>query len=381
MYTINHVNIYLEEHVIHDGSVTVKDGKIKQILERPVEDGEVINGRGLHLVPGLIDTHIHGAVGYDVMDESTDALTEMAKALPKEGTTSFLATTVTSPLPDLDLAIERIANYQGVEGTAEILGAHVEGPFIAKNKAGAQPVDSIVTPDVEVMKRWLSYGVVKAVTFAPELENGHELLRLLNEHGVVTSAGHTDAKFDDIKEAVDIGLQQLTHLCNAMNGIHHREVGAVGAAMLIEKLKSELIADGIHVSEPMLKLIYDTIGPERIMLITDAMRAKDLYDGTYTLGGQTVTVEGDQATLANGTLAGSVLKMDQGVRRMMTLCGASFHDVIRMASENPAKQYGVWDRKGSIAVGKDADFLLVDDDFQIQATYCKGVIGYETDTN
>ncbi|GAA0472376.1 N-acetylglucosamine-6-phosphate deacetylase [Alkalibacillus silvisoli] len=381
MFSINHVNIYLEDEVIENGAVTIKDGKFKQVHKKPLTSGEAIDGRGLNLVPGFIDTHIHGAVGSDVMDRTEAALKQMAQVLPKEGTTSFLATTLTSPLSELDEVIEVIAKYQGDKGEAEILGAHVEGPFIARNKAGAQPPDCIVNPDLDVARRWVESGIVKAMTLAPELAGADRLIRFLSSEGVVASAGHTDAKFKDIKQACADGLAQLTHLCNAMNGIHHREIGAVGAAMLLNELKSELIVDGIHVSDDMVQILYETIGSERLILITDAMRAKGLSDGTYTLGSHTVSVNGKEAKLSDGTLAGSVLTMDQAVKRMLDLCDASFYDLIQMASVNPAKQYDLWERKGSIALGKDADFLLVDDSFQIDQTYCKGVVSYEASSN
>ncbi|GEN46602.1 N-acetylglucosamine-6-phosphate deacetylase [Alkalibacillus haloalkaliphilus] len=377
MFSINHVNLYLEDEVIVDGAITVEDGRIVAIHHKPLKGGEIVDGKGLNLVPGFIDTHIHGASGFDVMDGTEQALEKIAEALPKEGTTAFLATTLTSPLDELDQVVNTIAQYSSKQGQAEVLGAHVEGPFIEKSKAGAQPPECIIEPDLDVAKRWADTGTVKAMTLAPELDGASQLIRYLDERGVIASAGHTDASFQDIEQACREGLRQLTHLCNAMNGVHHREVGAVGAAMLMDELKSELIVDGIHVSDDMVKILYKTLGPDKILMITDAMRAKGLSDGTYTLGSHTVTVEGQSATLTDGTLAGSVLTMDEAVRRMLELCEASFHDVIKMTAENPAKQYGVWDLKGSIAVGKDADFLLVDDQFNIHSTYCKGVISYE----
>ncbi|MDQ0160817.1 N-acetylglucosamine-6-phosphate deacetylase [Alkalibacillus salilacus] len=376
---INHVRIFLEKETIEDGSIEVQNGKIIGVHEEAIQDEEAINGRGLNMLPGFIDTHIHGANGVDVMDGTSEALKVMAQTLPREGTTSFLPTTLTSESSQIEQALKTVADYDQNKGEAEILGAHVEGPFINEQKKGAQPAEHIRLPDVTLVRKWLESGVVKTMTLAPELDGANDVMRLLNDHAVVASAGHTDADYQTIRLARTHGLSQLTHLCNAMNGIHHREVGAVGAAALLDDLQSELIADGIHVVDPMLKLLYDMLGPEKITLITDSIRAKGLDHGTYTLGGQDVTVANGQATLSDGTLAGSVLMMNEAVKRMMDVAGASIHDVIQMASVNPAKQYGVWNEKGSIAVGKDADFVLVDGELTVYATYCKGVKAYERD--
>ncbi|WP_027965332.1 N-acetylglucosamine-6-phosphate deacetylase [Halalkalibacillus halophilus] len=376
MYAIHNIVVYLENEMIERGSVLVEGTKIKQVARENIPAETVVDGKGYILVPGMIDGHIHGAHGTDVMDEDPGALQTMSKKLPKEGTTSFLATTITSPTEQLDQAVERVQNFQQPEG-AELLGAHIEGPFINVKKKGAQPESCIIDPDVQQARRWANTGVVKAMTFAPELDQDRALLNFLNEHQIVSSAGHTDADFAQVKDSVAHGLKQLTHLCNAMNGVHHRDVGAVGAAMLLPEVKAEIIADRIHVSDEMLQILFETVTPERLIMITDAMRAKGMADGEYPLGDQTVTVANGKATLADGTLAGSVLTMDQAARNMIDICGASVADVIQMASVNPAKMYNVYDRKGSISEGKDADFLLIDERYRIQATYCRGVNVYD----
>ncbi|MGM8215112.1 N-acetylglucosamine-6-phosphate deacetylase [Bacillaceae bacterium W0354] len=377
---IEHINIYAEKEVINDGSILVRDGKIEKISDTSIDedDIDIVDGAGLNLVPGFIDGHIHGALGYDVMDDDEAALRTMAQALPAEGTTTFVATTITNPLHDLERAIERVRDYESQPGEAEIIGLHIEGPFIEKSKAGAQPEKDILTPDREVAERFLekANGLIKTMTIAPELDEDGSFIKFLVENGVNVSAGHTDANYKEIVQAVERGVSQLTHLCNAMNGVHHRDVGAVGAAILIKDLYSEIIADGIHISDEMLTILYQSIGPERLMLITDSMRAKGKDDGTYTLGGQEVTVKNGMATLADGTLAGSILKMDEGVRHFMKATGATFVEMIQMASINPAKQLAIFDRKGSIKEGKDADFLIVDDQFNIKQTYCKGILSY-----
>src|SRR5699024_2748856 len=205
-----------------------------------------------------------------------------------------------------------------------------------------------------------------------------EFSQTLAKEGVNVSAGHTASNYAEIKQAQADGIQQLTHLCNAMEGVHHRDIGAVGAFMLLPGLKAELIADNIHVSKEMMQLVYNNVGSEKLILITDSMRAKGLPPGEYELGGQPVHVSEDRATLVEGnSLAGSILKMVDGAKHLLALEGVTLKDIVKMASENPAKQINVFDRKGSIALGKDADILLIDEELNIEYTLCKGVIAFE----
>src|SRR5699024_10914794 len=258
-------------------------------------------------------------------------------------------------------------------GFADVIGVHLEGPFIEKSKKGAQPEEYILKPDIDLFRKWqeLSGNNIKTITMAPEHDEDGSFINSLAKSGVNVSAGHTDVDFETIKKAIPHGLRQLTHLCNAMNGIHHRDIGAVGAAFQLEELRAELIADGIHVAPEMMQLIFSNVGSERLILITDAMRAKCLQAGDYELGGQPVTVTVDRAVLEDGTLAGSILKMHEGARNMLRLKDATIQNIVQMASENPAKQLSIFDRKGSIKPGKDADLLLVDDGLNIKYTICR----------
>lgn len=381
---IKNVNIFKEKETISNGVLLIRDGVIEEIYENPSQIAEmdqlqVIDGNGHNVVPGFIDSHIHGAAGADVMDATKEAIDLMADILPNEGTTSFLATTMTQSVENIDRALENLADYETKENAAEMVGIHLEGPFVNEVKAGAQPIEYIIKQDLDLFKRWqsLSGDQIKTITLAPEFDEDGRFIKYLRETGVTVSAGHTDVNYAELKKSVAYGVQQMTHLCNAMNGIHHRDIGAVGGTFYEAALQAELIADQVHVVPEMMQLIYDQLGSERILLITDAMRAKGLEPGEYELGGQPVTVTGNMATLANGSLAGSVLKMDEGVRNMLSLDHVSFRDVIQMASVNPAKQVGIFDQKGSIATGKDADLLIVDDQFHIQYTICRGAIVYK----
>ncbi|RLL41115.1 N-acetylglucosamine-6-phosphate deacetylase [Oceanobacillus piezotolerans] len=384
---IKNANIISEDGEEIKGSILIEDGIIKTIYQGQnhpnslSDTASLIDAANLKAIPGFIDGHIHGANGADTMDATEEALDKMAALLPKEGTTSFLTTTITQSTENIEKALTNIANYTNKDAHAEIIGVHLEGPFVEKSKAGAQPLQYIVEPDLDQFMRWqeVSGNSIRTITMAPEHDKDGVFIKSLSDHGVNVSAGHTNAGFAGIERAVEQGVKQLTHLCNAMNGIHHRDIGAVGAAFQLEQLKAELIADGVHVAPQMLQLIYHNMGSERIILITDAMRAKGLPDGDYELGGQPVKVSNGRAVLEEGTLAGSILKMDDGARRMLRLDGVTIKDVVKMASVNPAKQIGVYDRKGSISEGKDADILLVDDDLNIRYTICRGVISYRSE--
>lgn len=382
---IRNAKIYTEDEIIDHGYIVISNGKIQAIYHEKnkpknfPQDATVINGMGKNLIPGFIDGHIHGANGADVMDATESALDTIAQVLPKEGTTSFLATTITQGKESIEAALVNVAGYSNKPGNAEIIGLHLEGPFIEKSKAGAQPVEHISQPDIELFRHWqkLANNQIKTITMAPEHDPDGVFIRYLCQSGVNVSAGHTNSGYADLKKAVNHGVTQLTHLCNAMNGIHHRDIGAVGAAFQLAELRAEVIADEIHLSPEMLQMVYDNMGSERLMLITDAMRAKCLQAGNYELGGQPVIVSETRALLENGTLAGSILKMGDGVKNMLKLSHVEIESIIEMASANPAKQIGFYDIKGSIKVGKDADLLLVDDDLSIEYTICRGKIAYK----
>lgn len=382
---IKNITIYLENEMISDGSLLLDQGVIRGIFHKGDNPTsypskfKIVDGQGLSAVPGFIDSHIHGANGADVMDATEEALDKIAQVLPEEGTTSFLATTITQSPENIERALRTVAEYQPKPGYAEIVGVHLEGPFIEESKKGAQPLEHIHKPNKDLFDKWqkLSKNNIKTITMAPEHDEDGTFIRHLATNGINVSAGHTAIDFAGMKQAVSYGVNQVTHICNAMTGIHHRDIGVVGAAFLLEELRAELIADGIHVAPEMLELIYQNMGSERIILITDAMRAKCLQAGSYDLGGQMVSVNGERAVLDDGTLAGSILKMCDGTKQMLKIPGVAIRDIIKMTSVNPAKQLGIFDRKGSIAQGKDADILLVDQDFTIKQTYCRGKIAYE----
>ncbi|TQR20800.1 N-acetylglucosamine-6-phosphate deacetylase [Psychrobacillus vulpis] len=377
---IQNIRIALENGQLMNGDILIRNGKIAQITEEsfPNYRGKTLNGQSLLALPGFIDIHIHGAMGADFMDGEKEATNRIAEYLPKEGTTSFLMTTMTQAPENIQKAIKVNMKLLTESKGAEMLGIHLEGPFINKEFAGAQPLDYICNPSKSVIEKWFGEQLehLKIVTLAPEKDTNYDVTRYLSNHGIIVSAGHTKATSLEITEAMQNGLTQLTHYANAMSGLHHREIGVVGAGLLNENLLCEVIADGIHLSDDMLTLIYKIIGADRMILITDSMRAKGLSDGEFTLGNQKVRVTGNEARLENGTLAGSVLKMNDALKRISRLVNAPIVDLMKMSSSNAAHCLGIFERKGSLKVGKDADIVLLNNEFEVIYTFCKGKLVY-----
>lgn len=379
---ITNGKIFLEDTVIENGFVLIKDDKIVNVGEMSVlnvTDEVVIDAKGKNVVPGFIDQHIHGANGADNMDGTKEAVANIATFLPKEGTTSYLATTMTQSVEAVSSALEVIADYAELDngpGQAHIVGIHLEGPFINVAHIGAQNPNFVIKPNEhDFMTFWkASREKIRVITYAPELaEKGFtSLLRSLN---VIPSAGHTDAYYDDIVKEIEHGLSNLTHFHNAMTPHHHRKPGAVTAGFVRQELKAELIVDGIHLHPKTVMATVQIKGADHCIAITDAMRAKGLPDGKYDLGGQEVEKIGKECRIANGALAGSVAEMDFVLRNLKSFTSCDMRDIVKMGSYNAARHLGL-DSKGVIGVGKDADVVICDDDINIAMTICRGVVGY-----
>ncbi|WP_424955137.1 N-acetylglucosamine-6-phosphate deacetylase [Jeotgalibacillus salarius] len=362
-------------------TIMINNGEIAAVNDQPPDFSKphIAIPPTYHLLPGFIDPHIHGAGGADIMDATPEALETMAKALVKEGVTSFLATTMTQTEDSMMKALKNTGEYMKQQKSgAEVLGVHLEGPFLSPEKAGAQDPDAMLTPDTELFSRFqeASDGNIKVVTAAPELENGYTFTKEVSDSGVVVSIGHSNATYDEFKQAVTAGASQVTHLYNQMSPFHHRNPGVAGGALLEKGLKAEIIADFVHSHPEAVRLAWNEKGAG-LILITDAMRAKGLADGEYDLGGQQVTVKGAEARLADGTLAGSVLTMEQAIKNMMSIAVLSIEELAKITSENAARQVGVWDRKGSIEEGKDADFVVLDESYNVVMTICRGEVVYQ----
>lgn len=380
------IDIYSEGQLIQNGYIKIIDEKIVEMdlltnLENEEEFTIIQVPSSYKAVPGFIDVHIHGVNGADVMDATKEALDTMSSTLPKEGTTSFLATTMTQDTKEIEKALENVGEYLQEKqdtGKAEIVGVHLEGPFVNPGKAGAQPLMHIIDPDLSLLKSWelLTNNMIKLVTLAPERPGGLEMINYLSTHGIVASIGHSDATFDEVNKAIESGANHVTHLYNQMSGLHHREPGVVGSAFLREELKAEIIVDGVHVRPEMVELAYKIKRKDGLILITDSMRAKCLKNGHYDLGGQDVIVKDGKAVLKDGTLAGSILKLGTALQNIITYTGCTLADAIEMASVNPAKQLNIFDRKGSLAIGKDADIVILDENLDVYMTFCRGELAF-----
>ena len=381
MKGFKNVNVYVEGKGTVKTSLGVKNGKIAYIGD---DNGVIENFVDLTddatVVPGFIDEHIHGAAGCDAMDGTAEALEKIATAVASEGTVGFLATTMTQSIPNLQKAMEAVKEYRNVsrENGAEVLGVHLEGPFISPDYIGAQPLEYVIRPDKGVFDSLneASGNCVKLITMAPEVNGAEDFIKYVTKKGVVVSIGHSGAGYEVVKNAISWGASNVTHTYNAQKGVHHREIGVAGSAMLFDELNCELICDTIHVSVPAIKLVVKNKPHDKVTLITDAMRAKHMPDGISELGGQTVYVKNGEARLANGALAGSVLKMNKAVANLVAN-GISFTDAVDFATINPAKNLGIFDTKGSIKLGKDADFAVLDGNFDVLLTVRSGNIIYK----
>jgi N-acetylglucosamine-6-phosphate deacetylase len=354
-----------------ENKAVVFDEKIVDIIDETniSADMEIIDGMGNYLSPGLIDIHIHGCEGRDTMDEAEDTIYEISKSLVKTGVTSFLPTTMTMEFGKIENALGRIKRQMNTSGYAEVLGCHLEGPFINKKYKGAQDGTFIIQPDFNKIKPYSD--VIKIVTIAPEIEGSHEFIKECRNNNIVVSIGHSNASFDEAKNAIETGASHITHTFNAMTPLHHRNPGIVGAAMYFD-VTCEMIIDNVHVHPAVQRIMHAVKGNEKIILISDAMRACLLKDGEYDLGGQNVYVKNNEARLTDGTIAGSVLTMNKAVKNFIENTGIKINQAVGMASLNPARLLGVDNRKGSIERDKDSDFVLFDEDFNVIKTFVKG---------
>lgn len=367
--------LVVDEDGVERIDVLTADGRIEKMGHGLVaKDAQAFDGRGKILMPGFIDIHVHGANGFDVMDADAAALSGIAQALPKEGVTAFVATTMTQTEGRIARAVETAGKYRSAQGEAELLGIHLEGPFLSPEQAGAQNPEHFLKPELDLFNHWqaLGGGRIRIVTLAPELEGADKFIAGLEASGVIASIGHSAATYE---QTVASNAQHVTHLFNQMTAFHHREPGVVGAAMLDSRFRVELIADLIHSHPAAVKLAYQQIGAGRLILITDAMRAKGLGYGNYDLGGQTVVVDETGARIQTGRLAGSVLTMDRALRNVRDLAQCSLPELAQMSSGNAAAALGLHG-KGKIARGMDADLVLMTEALEVELTVCRGDIAF-----
>lgn len=377
---IKGLTIHAQTETFHDASIGISNGKIVSINSNESAEKVLTFSHSHQMLPGMIDMHIHGAKGADTMDGTPEALATICNSLPAEGTTAFLASTMSEPKNNIDRALTNVVDFikHDYPG-AEILGIHLEGPFIAKKRAGAQNPENIIPPNLELFKHWqqLSNNLIKQVTIAPEEPDALPFIKYLVSQHIIASFGHSDADYDQTMAGIAAGCTHATHFFNAMRGINHREPGAVTAILNSDKVTVELILDNNHLHPAVVNLTYKVKTKNKIVLITDAMRAKCCGEGEYNLGGQNVIVKNNAARLSDGTLAGSILTMNMAVKNMLDNTNCTIRDIIAMTAENPAKLLNIYDRKGSIAKDKDADLIIMNENHDLIMTLCRGKITYQ----
>lgn len=372
MQAIINGKIVTETKVILD-HVLVFDDKIQQIVDRASfkqgPEMHMIDAQGQYIAPGFINQHVHGCDGFDAMDVEPESLAHIAQCLTQTGVTSFLPTTMTYDFATIYQSLKLIRENMQLQHGAEIIGCHMEGPFINKDYKGAHDAQYIVPPDFELIKDYID--VIKIITVAPEAIKDEIFIEKCKAAGIILSLGHSGASYEEAIAAIKSGISHVTHICNALSPLHHRQPGVMGAAF-DSGVMCELIADNVHVHPAMQRIIWKAKGTDHIVLVTDSMRACMLRDGEYELGGQAVFVKDKVARLENGVIAGSVLTMDQAVKIFKENTQVSLCDAIKTVTINPAKELGIYDRKGSLEVGKQADIIVFDENIGIKATFVKG---------
>lgn len=409
MKAIQGGNIYIDGHFVKDSYILFDDGIVeigslhslrdKSFFDTVSPENRIVLNEE-YVVPGFIDVHIHGAAGFDTMDATEEALTQIAQTLPRYGVTGFLATTMTMPADQVRAALQNIRNYiqsaendalssekntqsdhrnalsnNNVKSGARILGVHLEGPFISTRYCGAQPKEDIRVPSEDPTLIESFRDIIKVVTIAPEIEGA---MKLIEDHGrnICFSLGHSECDMETAKSAFEKGAKSVTHLFNAMTPLHHRKPGLVGASFLSPDTYAEIICDNIHIHPSLYPLILRMKGHEHLLLITDCMRAGGLSDGTYELGGQDVRVKNGQCTLADGTIAGSVLGFSDALKHFVRHTTLPLEQAIRMTSYNQAHYLNIFDQFGTIEKGKKADFTVLDHEFEVVMTIVDGKVVY-----
>ncbi len=366
------------EETIQNPVVVIEDGVIAGITSRAraeVPGGRHLNFAGYTLAPAYFDVHCHGSAGHDVMEGTTEAFATIAKFLARHGVAAYLPTTVTMPVDATLKSLEAMAKLIGSgDYGARSLGIHIEGPFLSPHKKGAHPARLLQTPSIELFDRmWqASAGNIRLMTIAPELPNALEVIARAASLGVRVSLGHSDANADEAKAGVRAGAVSATHAYNAMRNFDHKASGLVGEVLTNDQLFAELICDGFHVDPPAVKIYWRCKGPDRAILITDAMVAAGMPDGNYKLGELDVLVINGKCILDENTLAGSTLTLDRGVKNFASFTGATTDQVTRLASRNPARMAGFENETGSLAIGRAADINVLSAKNEVVESFLRG---------
>ena len=379
-YYVYAKQIVLDDQVIDKAYLTIEDGKFGPILMEEPQDAPIKDYSNSIVAPGLVDTHIHGYKSHDVMDNDFEGIKVISEGLLSCGVTSWLPTTLTSSAQLLNDVCETIGNhYQEVTG-AKIRGIFLEGPFFTEKYKGAQNPKYMSDPSVDKLAKWheLSQGLVNKIAIAPERKGVKEFIEFAKSKGVYTALAHSDATYEEAAAAVEAGANIFVHIYNGMSGLHHRNPGMVGAALSLDKVFAEMICDGHHVHPAAARVVTRARGPKETVLITDCMRAGGMGEGQSRLGEFEVVVKDGTARLKEtGNLAGSILELKQGVKNVVDWGLVSPAEALRMASLTPAQSVGIESVCGRIAPGYEADFIVVSDQLELEATYLDGELRYQ----
>jgi len=367
--------------LIPGSHIVVESGRIREVASgEPRVQGKVYDFGEDLVAPGFIDIHVHGGGGHGVMDATAWGIEGLSRHLAAGGVTSFLATTHTASMKRTTASIRAVnrAIEKGTRG-ARPLGVHLEGPYISPGRRGAQPEESVRAPSIPELEEVheVAGESLKVVSLAPEVEGALDAIRWLREEGIVASAGHSDASYEEMEAGVKAGVRHVAHLFNGMRPFHHREPGIVGRALVDDRVSVELIADGVHVHPASLRLAARMKGAEKTVLVSDSIKPAGLPDGDYDYGGRRVTVSGGRCLLEDGVLAGSIIRLNDAVRNMVELAGFTVGEAIKMASSSPSRVLGMEGRKGSLARGMDADVTVLDEGFNVLFTMVEGRVVYE----
>ncbi len=386
---IRNVKVYTEEMEFVEGEIVLQDGRIEaapgsgtgEDSGKTLAGEEVLDGGGCYAIPGLIDLHFHGCKGYDFCDGTSEAIAKIAEYEASVGVTAICPATMTLPVNELEEILAVAAKYKkenasGGQGAADLVGVNMEGPFISEAKKGAQDERNIISCDAGICRRFLnaSEGLVKFVGIAPERnEKAQEFIRQMKDE-VHISLAHTNADYDTAMAAFEAGADHAVHLYNAMPAFTHRKPGVVGAVSDSAHVNAEMICDGVHIHPSVVRATFKMLGADRIVLISDSMRATGMPDGQYTLGGLDVNVAGGKATLvSNGALAGSATNLMECMKTVVKVMGIPLKTAVACASMNPAKCLGIYDEYGSIAPGKKGNVVLLDQDLELKAVVKDGI--------
>lgn len=370
--------VYLHNQIVHDGYLLIDNGKFVSFTkDKPDAHYNVIDYSDYAIAPGLFDTHIHGYNGYDVMDNDLAGFKKMSEDLLSCGVTSFLPTTLTAPIDQLDAVIQTIGPHMKEVTGAKARGFFIEGPFFTEKHKGAQNPNYFMDPSTDILDRWiqLSHHQIKKIALAPERTGSHAFISYAKKHHIKVALAHTDADYSIAMDAINSGASIFTHTFNGMSGFHHREPGVVGAALNSEHAFVEVIGDGHHVHPAAIKTLIKTRGIDETVLISDCMMAGGKPEGQYKLGEFDVIVKDGKATIPSGSLAGSILELKDAVKNLVDWGVATPHEAIKMASTSPAKSLGL-DDTGIIKSGAAADFIVLDHNLHLQATYIDGQCKY-----